>query len=223
MIKEWCLKNKGNLSSWGASEFLYRKDEPATYICKKGNMKISMLHIYGSLLKGPYYCHGWHLNDSYVDTELRLDRGLELYSSLHGDPNYVFFRTDYWDMAYNLHVKPYIPSSPQMLSNYKWAIHNISSHFPLALIGTHTIPKNKIGHDGLSREFQDFVRYDASLHGLFLFDWELLFKNLSPDIYLKDKHHPRQKYLISFADIVINSCFEYLCFTDYFKFKRMNL
>ena len=100
-----------------------------------------------------------------------------------------------------------------MTKDYKWALSIILHKFPDCILGTHTIPRtNELFWQKPFHQFQNFIRYIANEEGLFLFDWMNLLLHLSPSEYLKDFHHPNSLYSSSFTNIIINTCFEFLCF-----------
>jgi hypothetical protein len=230
LIKDWCNDKNGKFDVWDS------KYKEGGAVCIKNNIKLGIIKIFGSKKKCPYH-NGFDCrkNETYYNTDFRLHKLLNTYQDLYGIPNYIFYRTEVWDLAYYVHsyypnTTPYnltkyweqsvlntlqdnITIFKNMTENYKWAINILSHKFPDSLIGTHTIPRININHwQKLFHQFQNFIRYISYIEDLFIFDWMILLLHLNPIDYLKDMHHPNSIYSKSFSNIIINKCFEFLCF-----------
>eukprot|EP01041_Mallomonas_annulata_P012456 gene12456-26205_t len=222
MVDDWCNFISGNIHLWGHN-FSYTMSAPAARVCLNQNIKFAMINIYGSSRVGPYYNgHKSTLDDPYIDTELRLEHGLSQYREEYGDPNFIFYRTDLWDLI----TKSNRPSNhinemearnmnstifDKLIKDYEWAFGYLRKEIPSAYLGTHTVPKIKWGLH-LFHQYQNALRF-ISLNdpNIFLYDFELLVNNLSSDEYLLDRHHPNNNYSTSFSNIMVNSMMTWLC------------
>jgi len=101
VVSDYCERIKGEKVDWAGTNFTYKEGAAAAVTCGHTamNFRFSFLNIYGSHRHGPYTnAHSNSAADPFADTQLRIARGLELYTSVYGKPDLVFFRSDLWDI-----------------------------------------------------------------------------------------------------------------------------
>eukprot|EP01041_Mallomonas_annulata_P008421 gene8421-17360_t len=225
MVDMWCVTSLGNLHMWGHN-FSYESKAPPARVCIHHNIKFAMINLYGSSRYGPYLHNIQNTpDDPYAATELRLQHGLSQYRETYGDPNFVLFRTDLWDLLaisrrsntstneteimYKNHTIFH-----QFIQDYKWAFHYLRTELPHAYLGTHTVPKIRWGLH-LFHQYQNALRHIFWIHpDIFLYDFELLMNNLDPRQYLIDLHHPNANYTTSLSNIFIDSIKAWSCYIN---------
>lgn len=101
IVSEYCGRINGVAQDWAIGNFSYKEGAAASVTCQAAslNLRFSFLNIYGSRRVGPYANnHTNTASDPYADTQLRLKHSIEIYSTMYGKPDLVFFRCDLWDM-----------------------------------------------------------------------------------------------------------------------------
>ena len=217
MVDDICAQQGATVSGW-ATNFSYKAGASADGLCNTSLGILSFLNIYGSAAQGPYL-HG-HRNtpdDPFADTELRINHGIDQFVTKFGSPNFVFYRSELWD----LHVTAF-PNGNATAGEYHLSVHQrdtlfkkffadneatfaqIRSKLPNAFICTHTIPNIKWGMN-LFPMYQNALRYLAENLSLCLYDFHQLLQGTEPGEYLRDGHHPSHPYSASFANIIMHS------------------
>jgi len=217
MIDDACKALGGEAQSWSQG-FAYRVDASPDKLCVTADGVIAFLNIYGSAPKGPYY--GGHssasnpADDPWADTELRVQHGLDQFTEKFGEPTFVIFRSELWD----LHVTAYKPIETidktalfaKFLDDSRTVFRYIRARLPRAFLGMHTTPTIRWGMT-LFHQYQNAVRRLArESDELFLFDFQLLLADLPLDAYLRDTHHPKPVYLSSFLDLMYRSALRWV-------------
>lgn len=212
MIDDSCAALGGQAQNW-AEHFAYRVDASPDKLCVTANGVIAFLNIYGSAPRGPYYGnHSSTPDDPYADTALRVQHGLDQFTRTFGEPTFVLFRSELWDLhvtAYRV-VEDRAALFAKFLEDSRTIFRYIRRRLPRAYIGTHTTPTIRWGMS-LFHQYQNAVRLLArESDDLFLLDFQLLLADLPLDVYLRDTHHPKPVYLSSFLDMIYRSALRWV-------------
>jgi hypothetical protein len=217
MLEDGCEKWGGVVTRW-ATNFSYKVGASADGMCNSSLGTLAFLNIYGSAQKGPYLLgHTNTPDDPFADTELRVQNGLDQYVAKFGAPQFVFYRSELWD----LHVTAFLNGTATAGENHLNAqqrevlferffadnlrtLSDIRSKLPDAIVCTHTVPNIKWGMV-LFPMYQNALRYVSEVGGLCMYDFNQLLQGADPNEYLRDGHHPSKPYSASFADIVMRS------------------
>eukprot|EP01036_Dinobryon_divergens_P025067 gene25067-33580_t len=228
MIDDLCFSNSVVSIEWGQGPFNYEKGAYPSQYCQIGPIQIGYMNIYGSQKVGPYlHGHGKCKIDPYADTQERIPQALTRYIASFGTPQFIFYRTELWDLQPNtaylnqsqtLHegvndeekVRDATRIMDEFTANHEWAVDYLRSLVPTAYIGSHTVPNIKWGMH-LFHHYANRMRYNSKKMGTFLFDWNLLLLSHRSDSYLRDFHHPTKNISISFTNIVLRSLQAWAC------------
>lgn len=211
----------GWMSMWG-DELSYmhagRKWVQAGAFCEgTNNLSWAYMNVYGSKQKGPYY-QNFHNNpaDPYTDTESRIFETVRQYRLKFGEPTYIFYRADLWDLhvvaASNFSRAETELYFTQYRENLQWAWSLLRRLSPLAMLCTHTIPLILWEHsEQLFDDFMSSLRYVATINDVTIFDWNQMLGRSDPHTYLRDKHHPDSHHSSSFARLVTSALLSWSC------------
>jgi len=151
MVFDFCNSNPEYNFSTTWANISYYSASHSSGCCTSPQFIFCHAHLFGSAAKGPYM-HGWQNNaeDSNVDTELRIPLCIRDYIKRFGDPEFVLFRSELWDSSYLQNVTLPLRNSTaddrrdlsnQFIKNFRNDFELIRQWSPMALIGTHTVPK----------------------------------------------------------------------------------
>ena len=218
MIDDACAMLGGQAGPW-TEGFAYRVDASPDNLCRARGGNVAFLNIYGSAPRGPYYGnHTATAVDPWADTEQRLAHGLDQFVARVGEPTFILFRTELWD----LHVTAYIKAGIDKEAVFrKFAADNRASfayirrRFPHAELMLHTVPTITWGLS-LFHHYQNANRYlarasvsdpdfAADTGPITNFDFQLLLLDLPKEAYLRDTHHPTPIFLASFLDMMFKA------------------
>ena len=213
MVDCSCDGASGRLESW-SDTFKYQAGVTADRVCITSlNSAIGHLNIYGSAPTGPYL-HG-HVNtedDPFADTELRVRHGIDQFAAKFGDPSLVLFRADLWDLHVTGEAQGLDRAElfERYLRNMREVFAYVRRRLPRTIVGTHTVPTIKWGRT-LFQQYQNAVRLLAREDDeLVLFDFQLLTQDLPLEAYLRDTHHPKPEFLLSFFQIIHGSALRWI-------------
>jgi hypothetical protein len=210
MIDNGCMAIGGTQYNWGEG-FVYKASASPASACETDDGVVAYLNLYGSKPRGPYYGHVNTGDDPWTDTELRIARGMELFTAQFGEPMAVILRTDLWDLHMLLDKPPLPPPEraeflKAMAGTMRVALRQIRALAPRALLGTHTIPmitwKN---FDDTFTQAQNALRLLSIEEDLFLFDFKLATDPFPPAVVNRDIHHPTPAYCATFLQILYGS------------------
>lgn len=158
-----------------------------------------------------------HFNGPIVDTDHRIEYSLKEYVLQFGEPDFILFRADVWDLQTHFKSHSTAAMSKQhifkFIADYKYDLDLIRRiKPPHSYLGTHTVPK-------ITKYLENFntveyvLRYLSDTQELFLFDFNHLLsgKESNPDEYLQDEIHPNQEYSEAIGNVLITMCKSWKC------------
>ena len=216
MIEHWCNHHHVSWNRWGKGFVYSAFASPATY-CFIGNIRVATINMYGSAPKGPYFKNITNTEiDPNADTELRIKEGIRQFVLFGGEPQFVFFKTDLWDMGVETRDQSgdgMVKSMELMIQHYKLAFHQIRGLLPDAYIGLHTSPRI-LKKDHYFFIMQNVLRYlSHTMKDIFLFDWNLLLEGVDPNDIIRggrDLIHPKARHNVQFLNLMVSIIEKYL-------------
>ena len=193
----------------------YNQWHAASICCVTAAFTIGTVHVFGSPPRGPYmdYQEG-----PLVDTDRRIEHSLNEYVLQFGEPDFILFRADMWDLQAHFKSFSTAPMTKQQIAktiaDYKYDFNIIRRiKPPHSYLGTHTVPKIKLFSENFDT-VENILRFLSESENLFLFDFNQLLsgKEGNPE-YLRDKIHPNKEYSASLGYLLVALCKRWKCFT----------
>jgi hypothetical protein len=198
LIHDICRSYGNGVSEFGSQYFSYSRGS-ASGVCFSPIGNVGFVHVFGSPEKGPYYRGLRDFKaDGYVDTFKKIKKAVEHWIERFGAPTMVLFRTEFWDLHAHLNTEERILELRSYLG-------------PETVLATHSVPFSdpvKEPHKFAPHTiFTDAQRYLNLKNNVVMFDWQawILKTSLEPIDYLKDGHHPKTKFSLSFGKIIVSA------------------
>ena len=204
------------LSTW-SSLFNY-KNGSGTSGCNSSWGFIGHVHVYGSAMHGPYLHKIYEKkDDAYMDTVLRIPAALKEFQRVVGQPGFVIYRTELWDLhqhggwngypivADNSAKKAQLMK--EFISNNIAMMNYLRESLPNAYIGIHTVPTIMWGMV-LFHHYIAALQYITDVSSdFFLMDWNKLIHIyvFEGHAYLRDGHHPNLDQTKYFGMLMIEA------------------
>eukprot|EP01036_Dinobryon_divergens_P034424 gene34424-44469_t len=216
MVEDLCRRTAGSqvFESW--ADLQYNQWHAASICCVTAAFTLGTVHVFGSPPRGPYmdYQEG-----PLVGTDSRIEHSLKEYALQFGEPDFILFRTDLWDLQAHFKSFSTAPMTKQqiakIIADYKYDFNVIRRiKPPHSYLGTHTVPKIKLFSENFDT-VENILRFLSESENLFLFDFnQLLSGNKgNPTEYLRDKIHPNKEYSASLGYLLVALCKRWKCFT----------
>ena len=101
VVRDFCAAQNQSYEDWSGQTFRYRVDDisSATSVCRTPNGTLGHLHLFGTNSTGPYRDNiNKNRYDPFVDTPLRICKGIEVFTRNVGKPVAIVFQAMMWDL-----------------------------------------------------------------------------------------------------------------------------
>jgi hypothetical protein len=223
LIHDICRSYGNDISEFGSQYFSYAA--LASGVCFSPIGNLGFVHVFGSASEGPYYKGYRNLKaDDYVDTFKKIENAVELWIERFGAPTMVLFRTEFWDFRERLKESSgvFSKSVEKYISDTEDRILELRLYLgPETVLATHSVPfGNPIKEPNTFAPhtiFTDALRYVNMKNNVVMFDWQtwMLKTYVKPIDYLRDAHHPKSTYSLSFAKIILSAANHWKTLQEY--------
>ena len=222
LSEDWCSGNNLTLALWGEREGLRYHGHVGDMLVPssrcvnvKLNDSISVVHLYGSAMKGPYF-HGLISTpeDPFKNTDVRVKKAWQVYSNDFGHPDFISVQTEQWDiqainqrrgmgMSNDGHTNAFETNLNVLLD----LILNVTGINTYSIILRTAVWNEKGGV--LLRAFNDAVRRVSQKRRMILYDadldiWGIVNGTVSEDYHLfRDWIHPNHILCMRMAEKVL--------------------
>jgi hypothetical protein len=217
IVRDFCSLHNGTVEDWSRQAFMYKaKDEAsASSLCSLPSRALAHLHLFGSNQTGPYrdgIRESWF--DPFVDTPVRICKGLELFARRVAAPTTIVFQVLMWDL---LAVRG-APDAAAAAARYRARLRARLADVrrcapPGAEVAIRTAPSSRWG-GALMPAFNDALRGLARDAGLRLLDFDALAAGWAAEAgdaeadRFRDGYHPAETYCARFAERVLAAAAE---------------
>jgi hypothetical protein len=213
VVRDFCEAQNLTYEDWSGRTFRYRYEDVSsgTSICQSPNGTLGHLHLFGTNATGPYrnniFNNRW---DPFVDTPLRICKGIEVFTRNVGPPAAIVFQTVLWDaLAFSKQL--WLPDEAKVeafraaLLDRIRDIDRCRGHATELVL--RTVPLS-IWASGITALLNDVIRNTSAALGLRLLDWDTDIRAwASPKEdeigIFRDAIHPSAKYCLRFAQKVL--------------------
>ena len=209
IVRDFCEAQNLTFDDWSGQTFRYRPEDvsSATSLCRSPNGTVGHLHLFGSNSSGPYRNNVFSTRmDPFVDTPLRICKGIEVFTQTVGPPAALVFQTVLWD-GLGLSKQVWLTDAERAESfraGLFARVRDINRCRGRATeLVLRTVPKS-IWASELTALLNAVVRNASAALGLRLLDWDADLRAWSGPKEtewdrFRDAFHPTAKYCARFA------------------------
>ena len=210
-MQDLCSLRNGTVEDWSRQTFMYKTRDraSASSLCSLPGGALAHLHLFGSNQTGPYrdgIRETWF--DPFVDTPVRICKGIEVFSRRVAAPTAIVFQVLMWDLLAVRGARP--DGAAAAVARYRGRLRARLADVrrcapPGAEVMIRTAPSSPWGGP-LMPAFNDALRGLARDAGLRLLDFDALAAGWAAEAgdaeagRFRDGYHPTEAYCARFAE-----------------------